>query len=76
MLFATPIMWPISALGSAVIIANINPLHHLIEVVRAPMLGEAPPVLSWVAVIVCAVVGWTVAILLLRRAARRLVFWL
>jgi lipopolysaccharide transport system permease protein len=76
MLFATPIMWPISALGPAVIIANINPLHHLIEVVRAPMLGEAPPVLSWVAVVLCAVAGWTVAILLLRRAARRLVFWL
>jgi ABC-type polysaccharide/polyol phosphate export permease len=76
MLFATPIMWPVSALGPAVIIANINPLHHLIEVVRAPMLGETPPVLSWVAVVVCAVVGWTVAIVLLRRATRRLVFWL
>jgi ABC-type polysaccharide/polyol phosphate export permease len=76
MLFATPIIWPVSALGPAVIIANINPLHHLIEVVRAPMLGEVPPVLSWVAVVVCAVAGWTVAILLLRRATRRLVFWL
>jgi ABC-type polysaccharide/polyol phosphate export permease len=76
MLFATPIIWPVSALGPAVIIANINPLHHLIEVVRAPMLGEVPPVLSWVAVVVCALVGWSVAILLLRRAARRLVFWL
>ena len=76
MLFATPIMWPVSALGSAVIIAHINPLYHLIEVVRAPMLGEAPPLFSWVAVVVCAFVGWTIAILLLRRAARRLVFWL
>ena len=76
MLFATPIMWPVSALGPAVIIAHINPLYHLIEVVRAPMLGEPPPLLSWVAVVVCAFVGWTVAILLLRRAARRLVFWL
>jgi len=76
MLFATPIMWPVSALGPAVIIAHVNPLYHLIEVVRAPMLGEAPPLLSWVAAIGCALVGWTVAILLLRRAARRLVFWL
>ena len=76
MLFATPIMWPVSALGPAVIIAHINPLYHLIEVVRAPMLGQAPPVSSWLAVVVCAVAGWIVAILLLRRAARRLVFWL
>jgi ABC-type polysaccharide/polyol phosphate export permease len=69
-------MWPVSALGPAVIIANINPLHHLIEVVRAPMLGETPPLLSWVAAVVCAIAGWTVAILLLRRATQRLVFWL
>jgi len=76
MLFATPIMWPVSALGPAVIIAHVNPLYHLIEVVRAPMLGELPPFSSWMAVIICAIAGWTFAILLLRRAARRLVFWL
>jgi ABC-type polysaccharide/polyol phosphate export permease len=40
------------------------------------MLGETPPLLSWVAVVVCAIAGWTVAILLLRRATQRLVFWL
>jgi lipopolysaccharide transport system permease protein len=75
-LFATPIMWPVSALGSAVIIAYVNPLYHMMELVRAPMLGNAPSKLSWVVVIASAVVGWTIAILLLRRATRRLVFWL
>jgi lipopolysaccharide transport system permease protein len=76
MLFTTPIMWPVSALGSAVIIAHVNPLYHMIELVRAPMLGHVPSTLSWLAVIACAIVGWTIAMLLLRRAARRLVFWL
>jgi ABC-type polysaccharide/polyol phosphate export permease len=76
MLFATPIMWPISAIGNAAIIAYVNPLYHLIELVRAPMLGEIPSGLSWLVVVACAIVGWTLAILLLRRAARRLVFWL
>jgi lipopolysaccharide transport system permease protein len=76
MLFATPIMWPISALRNAAIIAYVNPLYHIIELVRAPMLGEIPSKLSWLVVIACAVVGWTFAILLLRRATQRLVFWL
>jgi ABC-2 type transport system permease protein/lipopolysaccharide transport system permease protein len=75
-LFATPIMWPISALGNAVIIAHFNPLYHLIDLVRAPMLGIAPSGLSWLVAIGCVIVGWIFAILLLRRAARRLVFWL
>ena len=76
MLFATPIMWPVSALGPAVIIAYVNPLYHMMELVRAPMLGNVPSALSWLVVIACAIVGWTVAMLLLRRASRRLVFWL
>src|SRR5262249_17078475 len=76
MLFATPIMWPISALGPPLISAYVNPLYHMMEVVRAPMLGDAPSALSWLVVIACAIVGWTIAILLLRRATRRLVFWL
>ena len=48
----------------------------MMELVRAPMLGDMPSKLSWVIVIACAIVGWTIAILLLRRATRRLVFWL
>lgn len=75
-LFVTPIMFPISALGRATIIAYVNPLYHLIDLVRAPILGNAPSGLSWLVGIACAVVGWTMAVFLLRRASRRLVFWL
>ena len=76
MLFTTPIMWPVSTLGSAVIIAYVNPLYHILELVRAPLLGEVPSTMSWLVVFGCAVVGWAIAILLLRRATGRLVFWL
>ena len=76
MLFVTPIMWPITALGDTAIIAYVNPLYHLIDLVRAPMLGDTPSSTSWLVAIACAAAGWTVAILLLQRASRRLVFWL
>ena len=76
MMFATPIMWPVSALGEAAVIADINPLYHLIELVRAPMLGKSPQVLSWLVSIAMAIAGSMLAIALLARASRRLVFWI
>jgi lipopolysaccharide transport system permease protein len=74
--FATPIMWPVSALGDSVYIADINPLYHLIELVRAPMLGAAPRTLSWIVAGATLISGWLIAIWLLQRASRRIVFWL
>ena len=75
-LFATPIMWPVDTLGDATYIANVNPLYHLIELVRAPLLGNAPQALSWFVASGMAVIGLLGACLLLRRKARRIVFWL
>ncbi len=76
LLFSTPVMWPVSALGGSAWIANINPIYHLIDIVRSPMLGSAPHLLSWLVAIVIALVNGLVALLLLNRASRRLVFWL
>jgi ABC-type polysaccharide/polyol phosphate export permease len=75
-MFATPIMWPVSSLGNAQIIAQINPLYHLIEIVRSPLLGNAPPLLSWLVVVGLCAVGYLIAILLLWRGNRRIVYWL
>jgi lipopolysaccharide transport system permease protein len=75
-MFATPIMWPISSLGNARIVAELNPIYHLIEVTRAPLLGELPGWHSWLVAGGFAVVGSFVAIALLVRSARRIVFWI
>lgn len=75
-MFATPIMWPVSSLHGAEIVADVNPLYHLIELVRAPLLGAFPRPLSWFYVLVMCVVGYGIAIALLGRARRRIVYWL
>jgi lipopolysaccharide transport system permease protein len=75
-MFATPIMWPVSSLGDARIGAEINPVYHLIEVTRAPWLGQMPSLTSWLVAIGLAVVGSALATALLVRAARRIVFWI
>ena len=74
--FATPIMWPVSALGEQRFVADVNPIYHLIELVRAPLLGEAPDAMSWLVALGVAAVGLLVAALLLRRVERRIVYWL
>jgi ABC-type polysaccharide/polyol phosphate export permease len=75
LVFATPIMWPVSTLGAASWIADINPLYHLIELVRAPLLGSPPAPLSWLVAIGMLVVGSVPSLWLLDRASKRIVFW-
>jgi ABC-type polysaccharide/polyol phosphate export permease len=76
LMFATPIMWVVSSLSGAEIIAEVNPAYHLIELVRAPMLGAAPEPLSWLVSIAMALAGSALATALLVRKSRRIVFWL
>jgi ABC-type polysaccharide/polyol phosphate export permease len=75
-MFATPIMWTVSSLGNDKIVAEINPVYHLIEITRAPLLGMAPEPLSWLVACGLAVVGSALAVALMVRASRRIVFWL
>jgi ABC-type polysaccharide/polyol phosphate export permease len=75
-MFATPIMWPVSAIPDARFIANINPFFHLIELVRAPLLGQVAEPLSWIVVSGMCIVGYGAAAAALTRASPRLVYWL
>jgi ABC-type polysaccharide/polyol phosphate export permease len=75
-MFATPIMWPANSLGDATLVAEINPIYHLIELVRQPMLGAAPEVRSWLVAGGLAIAGSGFAVWLLTTKSRRIVHWL
>jgi ABC-type polysaccharide/polyol phosphate export permease len=74
-MFATPIMWPVSTLSGAAWIADVNPLYHFIELVRAPLLGGEPALLSWMVTVGTLVIGSVLSLMLLNRASNRIVFW-
>jgi ABC-type polysaccharide/polyol phosphate export permease len=76
LMFATPIMWPVSTIGDMMWVADINPVYHLIELIRAPLLGHYPAMLSWIVVVAMLIAGSTCAMLLFRRVAHRIVYWL
>jgi ABC-2 type transport system permease protein len=77
-LLLTPILWPIDKFPADSlrgVVVRFNPAFHMIDVVRAPVLGQVPePTSIWV---VCAmvVVGWLFTALLFRRYARFVPLW-
>jgi ABC-2 type transport system permease protein len=49
-IFVTPVFWPKGSLGPQLAYAaDFNPLYHLVTIVREPLLGSAPPLVSWAA---------------------------
>jgi ABC-2 type transport system permease protein/lipopolysaccharide transport system permease protein len=77
LMFVTPIFWFSSQLGpGAQPIVTYNFMYHLIEVMRAPMLGTHPSLLSYAFTIAGAIVGWLVTFDLYARFRRRIPYWL
>ena len=76
MFLATPIFWTRDLLsGDRSWIVEYNPIANMIEVVRGPVLGTAPPSTAWLACILTAVVGWTVTIAIYGRCRYRIASW-
>ncbi|WCP67272.1 ABC transporter permease [Vibrio tubiashii] len=74
--FFTPIMWSKDLLKDRSWAADINPFHHMIEIVRAPILGSELELLSWVFAIVTMVVGFLFAHYLMVKCRDRVPYWL
>lgn len=76
-LFLTPIFWsPNQLTGRTAVLAQLNPLYHLISVVREPLLGETPAPLHWVVVIGVTIVGWGIALQMLTKFRHRIIYWI
>ncbi len=76
-IFVTPVFFLPEQLGdSRLYFVELNPLFHLIDIVRGPLLSKAPSATTWASVVVLAVVGWSVTLVLFARFRRRVAFWL
>ena len=76
MFFATPIMWRPDALRSFRWIAEFNPLAHLLDIVRLPLLGMAPGWESWIWSLALLAASYLAAAYLLGRYGHRVAYWL
>lgn len=80
--YVTPIVWMTSTLhqqgggvSSRAKIAELNPLFHYLEVVRAPMIGQPVAAYHWWVVLACTVVGLVIALLAMRQWRFRVSYW-
>jgi ABC-type polysaccharide/polyol phosphate export permease len=76
MFFITPIYWMPELLpASRRIIADANPVYHLISIVRLPLLNQDIANLSWIYVSVIGLVGWLLLAIFFPIYRRRIPFW-
>jgi ABC-type polysaccharide/polyol phosphate export permease len=73
--FVTPIFWSPETLPDRPAFVLFNPFYHLIEIVRAPLLGGVAPPMSWGVCIGMALAGLGFTAWLYRRAHARIAYW-
>ncbi len=73
--FLTPVLWPIEFLARFGWLAQINPLFHLVELVRQPLLGQPVALLTWLLSLLALLVGGSLTFLLYQRLRWRLPYW-
>lgn len=76
-MFVTPIFWSADQLGARFTsVVDFNLLYHLVDVVRAPLLGRAPSSWTYFSVLAAALLGWTLTFAVFSRFRRRIPYWL
>lgn len=76
--YLTPIIWMPQLLPkrASILLLNANPFFHLIEIVRAPLLGTFPSALNWQVSILLALAGWGITLIFYGRFRSRIAYWL
>ncbi|MCP2237708.1 ABC-2 type transport system permease protein [Prauserella halophila] len=82
--YLTPIVWPIDQLYAgggrenvswALPLIELNPLYHFVQIVRAPLIGQHIDGKSWLVAIGITIVGWALALVVMRNYRARVSYW-
>lgn len=78
LIYLTPILWMPESIsqGLGFYLVQLNPVFHLFDIVRAPLLGYSPEKISWFVSIFIAFFGWIGTLFFYNRYKQRIVFWL
>ncbi len=73
--FVTPVIWRPEMLPGRALLLDLNPFYHMVEIVRAPMLGQAPGLEHWLTVLTILLVGWAVTLFFYSAYRWRIPYW-
>lgn len=73
-MLVTPIMFLKSMLGPRTALAQLNPFFHLVDAIRAPLMGEVPGASTWWFLLIANILSAVLACWLMRRAGHRVAY--
>lgn len=76
--YVTPIIWMPNVLNprSASMLVEPNPIYHILQIVRSPILGQAPTTQNWLVSLGVALLGSLFALWLFGKYKKRIAYWL
>lgn len=75
LIFVTPVMWTPEMLGKKAFLAYLNPLTHIIEIIKAPLLNYYPSLYSVGIVLFLVCFQGILSIYLIYKYKSRIPFW-
>jgi ABC-type polysaccharide/polyol phosphate export permease len=75
-IFVTPVFWPANRLGRHHAVLDFNPFYHLLEAVRAPLMGGGVAPHTYLFLAVMAALGWALTFSIFAYTRRRIVHYL
>jgi ABC-2 type transport system permease protein/lipopolysaccharide transport system permease protein len=73
--FVTPIFWKPELLKGREYVTDFNPFFHLLEIVRAPLLGSMPSAKNYLAVLLITLINIVVTGVFFSRFRSRISYW-
>lgn len=75
--YLTPVMWMPKLLpeGIAHLLLGLNPMYHLLQIIRLPLLGQFPTLENWVLSSALAAFGWIATWLIYSKFKSQIAYW-
>lgn len=75
--FLSPIIWVTDRIDSQIahFILGLNPFYHLLQIVRLPLLGQAPTIINWLLSLCALVISGIVAWVLFKKYDDKIAYW-
>jgi lipopolysaccharide transport system permease protein len=75
--YVTPVIWQPSLIpsGTAHLLLGLNPFYHFLQIMRLPILGQAPTFENWSLAVLMTFVTGLVAYLASKKYKNRLAYW-
>jgi ABC-type polysaccharide/polyol phosphate export permease len=76
-MLVTPLFWPADTLTGIrrFMFVELNPLYHVLDVVRGPLVGSVPEATSYGVMIGMTIGGWWLTYAMFKRFRKRIAYW-